>query len=99
MYRDGNRRGVQSGFDEAGKDWPFRPGRTAPPMTQIKTRQIRRRRSHQFGEMFIEHTYVDRPASLETWIDHCAALGAEFGISALDVHTALFAQLPEIFGR
>jgi len=49
--------------------------------------------------MLIEHTYVDRPASLETWIDHCAVLAAELGISALDVHRALFAQLPEIFGR
>ena len=68
-------------------------------MIQIKTRQIRKRRSRYFGEMLIEHTYVDRPASLETWIDHCAVLGAEFGISALDVHRALFAQLPEVFGR
>ena len=68
-------------------------------MTQIKTRQIRKRRSRQFGDMLIEHTYLDRPASLETWIDHCAALGVEFGISPLEVHTALFAQLPEIFGR
>jgi hypothetical protein len=49
--------------------------------------------------MLVEHTYVDRPASLETWIDHCTALAAEFGISALDVHRALFAQLPEIFER
>ena len=65
----------------------------------IKTRQIRRRQSRDFGEMFIEYTYVDRPASLETWIDHCAVLAAELGISALDVHRALFAQLPEIFGR
>jgi hypothetical protein len=65
---------------------------------QIKTRQTRRLRSRQVGEMLIEHTYVDRPASLETWIDHCAALAAEFKISALDVHKALFAQLPEVFG-
>ena len=65
---------------------------------QIKTRQTRRLRSRQVGEMLIEHTYVDRPASLETWIDHCAALAAEFEISALDVHKALFAQLPEVFG-
>jgi hypothetical protein len=49
--------------------------------------------------MYIEHTYVDHPASLETWIDHCAVLAGELGISALDVHRALFAQLPEIFGR
>jgi hypothetical protein len=49
--------------------------------------------------MFIEHTYLDRPASLETWIDHCTLLAAEFRISALDVHRALFALLPEIFGR
>ena len=68
-------------------------------MTQVKTRQIRRRRSRHFGEMLIEHTYVDRPASLETWVDHCTILATEFGISALDVHKALFAQLPEIFGR
>jgi hypothetical protein len=68
-------------------------------MTRITTRQIRRRRSRRFGEMLIEHIYVDRPASLETWVDHCTALAAEFGISALDVHRALFAQLPEIFGH
>jgi hypothetical protein len=49
--------------------------------------------------MLIEHIYVDRPASLDTWVDHCAALAAEFGISVLEVHLALFAQLPEIFGR
>ena len=65
---------------------------------QIRTRQTRRLRSAQVGEMRIVHTYIDRPASLETWIDHCAVLAAEFGISALDVHRALFAQLPEIFG-
>ena len=69
------------------------------PVTHIKTRQVRKRWSPLLGEMLIEHTYVDRPASLETWIDHCAALGLELGISALDVHTALFAQFPEIFGR
>jgi hypothetical protein len=68
-------------------------------MTRITTRQIRRRRSRRFGEMLIEHIYVDRPASLETWVDHCTALAAEYGISALDVHRALFAQLPEIFGH
>ena len=68
-------------------------------MRRITTRQIRRRQSRHFREMLIEHTYVDRPASLETWVDHCATLAAEFGISALDVHRALFAQLPEIFGR
>jgi hypothetical protein len=49
--------------------------------------------------MLIEHTYLDRPASLETWIDHCTALAAECGFPALDVHRALFAQFPEIFGR
>ena len=67
-------------------------------MTWIKTRQLRRLRSPQVGEILIEHTYIDRPASLETWIDHCAALAVEFEISALDIHTVLFAQLPEIFG-
>lgn len=97
--RDGNGRGIQGGFDNAGRNWPFCDKGIAVPMTQIKTRQIRKQRSRYFGEMFIEHTYVDRPASLETWIDHCATLGVEFGISALEVHTALFAQLPEIFGR
>ncbi len=66
---------------------------------RIKTRQLRRLRSARLGEVLIEHTYVDHPASLDTWIDHCGALAVEFGISALDVHTGLFAQLPEIFGR
>ena len=89
---------MQNDFD-AGKGWSFCRERAAVPMTQIKTRQIRRRRSRHFGEVLIEHTYVDRPASLETWVDHCTILATEFGISALDVHRALFAQLPEIFGR
>jgi hypothetical protein len=69
------------------------------PVIQIRTRQIRRVGSPRIGEMLIEHTYIDHPASLETWVDHCAALADEFGLSALEVHSALFAQLPEIFGR
>ena len=89
---------MQSDFD-ASKGWSFCRERSSVPMRQIKTRQIRRRRSRHFGDMLIEHTYVDRPASLETWVDHCTTLAAEFGMSALDVHRALFAQLPEIFGR
>jgi hypothetical protein len=68
-------------------------------MGQIKTRQLRRVRSTHLGEMLIEFVYVDSPASLETWIDHCAALATEFGLSVLDAHLALFAQFPEIFGR
>jgi hypothetical protein len=68
-------------------------------MIQIRTRQIRKLRSPRVGDIMIEHIYVDSPASLETWIDHCGALATEFGISALDIHAALFAQLPEIFGR
>jgi hypothetical protein len=68
-------------------------------MATIRTRQIRRLRSRRIGEVLIEHVYVDRPASLDTWIDHCAALSREFGIPALDIHTALFDQFPEIFGR
>jgi hypothetical protein len=69
---------------------------------EIKTRQLRRVHSTRFGEMLIEHTFVDSPASLETWDDHCDRIAAEFGIESLDVHwslLALFAQLPEIFGR
>jgi hypothetical protein len=97
MYRDRNKRVVKSDFDDAGTGWSF--SCRSARMTRITTRQIRRRRSRHFGEMLIEHTYVDRPASLETWIDHCTALAAEFGLSALEVHRALFAQLPEIFGR
>lgn len=97
MYRDRSKRVGQSVFDDAGTGWSF--CRSSVRMTRITTRQIRRRRSRHFGEMLIEHTYVDRPASLETWVDHCTALAAEFGISALEVHRALFAQLPEIFGR
>lgn len=68
-------------------------------MLQIKTRQIRKLRSRCLGEMLIEHTYIDCPASLETWVDHCASLASEFGLSALEIHSALFQQLPEIFGR
>jgi hypothetical protein len=67
-------------------------------MTQIKTRQIRKRHSPRVGAVLIAHTYIDRPASLETWIEHCTTLSAECGISVLEVHTALFAQLPEVFG-
>ena len=66
---------------------------------QIKTRMTRKLRLSQIGEMEVEHTFVDKPASLETWIDHCGKLSEEMGISALDVHRALFAVLPEIFGR
>jgi len=73
--------------------------RASVRMTRITTRQIRRRRSKHIDETPIEYTYVDGPASLETWVDHCTALAAEFGISALDVHRALFAQFPEIFGQ
>ena len=65
---------------------------------QIKTRMTRKLRSSKIGEMEVEHTFVDKPASLETWIDHCGTLGEEIGMSALDVHRALFAVLPEIFG-
>jgi hypothetical protein len=86
-------------LENTGRPYIFRRKRAILQMIQIKTRQVRRRRSRLLGELMIEHTYVDSPASLETWIDHCAALGVEFGISALDVHRALFAQLPEIFGR
>jgi len=68
-------------------------------MIQIKTRQSRRLRSPRVGDMLIEHIYIDRPASPETWIEHCRALATEFGISALEVHAALRAQLPEIFRR
>lgn len=97
MYRNESRRVVQNDYDDADNGWPFHY--TSVAMTQITTRQIRKRHNRHFGEMLIEHTYVDRPASLGTWIDHCTMLAAELGISALDVHKALFAQLPEIFGR
>ena len=86
-------------FDDSGKSWPSSQKRAGRSLGEIKTRQTRRLRSPHLGEMLIEHTYTDRPASLETWIDHCTALAAEFGMSALDVHRALFAQLPEVFGR
>jgi len=86
-------------FDESGRTSRSPRARAGLSLGHIKTKQTRRLRSPQVGEMLIEHTYVDRPASLETWIDHCTALAAEFGMSALDVHRALFAQLPEVFGR
>jgi hypothetical protein len=89
------------------KSDPVDAGRSSPrgrqpaddPVIEIRTRQLRRVHSPRVGVMLIEHTYVDHPATLETWVDHCAALATEFGISALEVHTALFKQLPEIFGR
>lgn len=86
-------------FDDSGRTSGSSGARAGLAPGHIKTRQIRRLSSPQLGEMLVEHTYVDRPASLETWIDHCTALAAEFGISALDIHRALFAQLPEVFGR
>jgi len=92
-------RGCRVIFDDSGRTSPSSRGRAGLALGHIKTRQTRRLRSPHLGEMLVEHTYVDRPASLETWVDHCTALAAEFGISALDVHRALFAQLPEVFGR
>jgi hypothetical protein len=68
-------------------------------MSEIKTRQLRRMRSPHVGEMLIEYIYLDSPASLGTWVDNCGALAAEFGLSAGEVHEALFAQFPEIFER
>jgi hypothetical protein len=97
VTKTGKGRGVI--FDDFGKGSPSSSERVGDSLGQIKTRQTRRLHSSQVGEMLIEHTYLDRPASLETWIDHCTALAAEFEISALDVHRALFAQLPEVFGR
>jgi hypothetical protein len=94
------RKGRRVILDDCGEPrFSCRKGAAVPLAHQIKTRQIRRLRSAQVGEMLIEHTYVDRPASVETWIDHCGALAAEFVISVLNVYRALFAQLPEIFGR
>lgn len=90
---------MQSGIENAGEPGASYRKPVLAAMPRIKTRQLRRFRSAQLGEVLIEHTYVDRPASLDTWIDHCGALAVEFGISPLDVHTGLFAQLPEIFGR
>ena len=92
-------KGCEVFFDDRGEPRISSSKRAGVSLGHIKTRQTRRLRSPRVGEMFIEHTYVDRPASLETWIDHCAVLAAEFGISALEVHRALFTQLPEIFGR
>jgi hypothetical protein len=84
---------------EASRSPPSDRQAAGEPMTEIKTRQLRRVHSPRVGDILIEHTYLDSPASLETWVDHCAALAAEFGISPLEVHRALFVQLPEIFGR
>ena len=68
-------------------------------MIRIKTRQLRRVRSPRVGDVLIEHIYIDSPASPETWTEHCSALATECGISAPEVHAALFAELQEIFGR
>jgi hypothetical protein len=92
-------RGLGVIFDGLGKPQASSSKCAGISVSKIKTRQMRKRRSPRVGEMLIEHTYVDRPASLETWIDHCTLLATEFGVSALDVHRALFAQLPEVFGR
>ena len=66
---------------------------------KIITRQVRVHKDPRCGPMNIVHIFEDRPASLETWIDNCTKLSMEFKITALEVHQALFAQLPEIFGR
>ena len=99
LFVDQEWRGCRVNFDNSGRTPRSSRARAELAPGHIKTRQTRRLRSPRLGEMLVEHTYVDRPASLETWIDHCTALAAEFGISALDVHKALFAQLPEVFGR
>lgn len=67
-------------------------------MSEIRTRQTRTLRSTNIGELHIQTTYIDRPASIETWIEHCGALAIEFGMPPLAVMQGLFAQLPEIFG-
>jgi hypothetical protein len=64
-------------------------------MIKIKTRQLRRMRSPHIGKMLIEHVYINGPATPDTWVDHYAALAAEFGLCVLEVHAALF----EIFRR
>jgi hypothetical protein len=84
---------------DASRSPPCEAEPVRDPMIEIRTKQLRRVTSRRLGEMLIEHTYVDSPASLETWVDHCTTLAVEFGISPLDVHKALFTQLPEIFGR
>jgi hypothetical protein len=86
-------------FNDPGMARVFYTECSGVSLGQIRTRQTRRMRSPRLGEVYIEHTYIDRPASIDTWIDHCTLLAAEFGVSALEVHRALFAQLPEIFGR
>ena len=68
-------------------------------MTEICTRHVRRLRSYYgIGRISVEVFYYDRPASLETWIENCAALAAEAGVDWLTAHDALAAQLPELFG-
>lgn len=66
-------------------------------MTKIRTRQVRAVRS-RIGTIMVEKIYFDRPASLETWIENCGAIAAEFGVDWLTAHDALAAQLPELFG-
>lgn len=68
-------------------------------MAEIRTRQLRWFGDRYLGRMRVDATFIDSPASLETWIAHIPALAAEFGLSALEAHEALFAMLPEIFGR
>lgn len=67
-------------------------------MIEIRTRQMRTLPSRHIGWVRVEKIYYDRPASIDTWIEHCGIIAAEEGMAPLAAHEALFAQLPEIFG-
>jgi hypothetical protein len=68
-------------------------------MTLILTRQMRKHHSKIIGTITIEHTYLDKPASTDTWIDNVTILAKETGLDPMKLHAALFANFPDIFDK
>lgn len=80
-------------------------------MTEIRTSQIRLLPSRHIGRQKVRATYIDRPASLSTFVDHCEMLLKDVGLTGLEcrmlgvrapktateVCQTLFAALAEFF--
>lgn len=67
-------------------------------LKDIRTWQRRLYRDARLGDMMIRAVYIDRPATIETWIDHITELSQECGVPVIDVHQIMFRVYPEIFG-
>ena len=66
-------------------------------MTQIRTQQLRHIPSPRLGPMLILQTFIDEPATLETFVDNVEKIVEELGISAEQAYKALFVQIPNLF--